>query len=264
MTEGEIWARDALRRLRGRRFTPAAIGDFLLASQRRSADVRGARPDLARRARRWELAGFGAWGVLAAGGAQPFRRRVGHGLGWWAATCLMLEWHLGMVESEAGEPRNLSAADALTLARAWLVPVVADDLAPPALALAAATDVLDGIAARATVPTRAGRDLEGLVDATLLTSALACAARRRRLHPAVVGLEATRLVAGIVYAFAVYFARAQPPSATTLRAARWTTPVRIGGLMAAGAGLRRPADLLVATGSLVSLGLLVTAAGEGG
>ena len=62
----------------------------------------------------------------------------------------------------------------------------------------------------------------------------------------------------------MYFARAQPPSATTLRAARWTTPVRIGGLMAAGAGLSRPADLLVATGSLVSLGLLVTAAGEGG
>lgn len=66
MTEGEIWARDALRRLRGRR----------------SSDVRGARPDLARRSQRWEL----------------------------AATCLMLEWHLGMVESEAGEPRNLSAA----------------------------------------------------------------------------------------------------------------------------------------------------------
>lgn len=264
MTEGEIWARDALRRLRERRFSPAAIGEFLLASQRRSSEVRAVRPDLARRARRWELAGFGAWALLAAGGAQPFRRRLGRGLGWWAASSVMLEWHLGMVESETGEPRNLSAADALTLSRAWLVPVVADDLAPPALALAAATDVLDGIAARAGVPTRAGRDLEGLVDAALLTGALACAARRRRLHPAVVALEATRLVAGIVYAFAVYFARAQPPPATTLRAARWTTPVRVGGLLAAGAGLRGPADVLVATGSLVSLGLLAASLGEGG
>lgn len=256
MTEGERWARDALERLRGQSFTPAAIGTFLLDSQRYSAELRKARPALARRARHWELAGFGAWGLLAAGGVQPFRRRLAPGLGSWTATSLMLDWHLGMVESETGEPRNLSAADALTLARAWLIPVVADALSPRALALAALTDALDGIAARATLPTRAGRDLEGLVDAALVIAALRCAARRRRLHPAVIALEATRLSAGVALAVAVYLARATPPSAGILRAARWTTPLRMGGLLAAGAGRRRCADRLLAAGSLVSLGAL--------
>lgn len=262
MTEGERWARDALHQLRERHFTPAGLGAFLLASQRRSADTRRARPALARRARHWELVGFGAWGLLASCGAQPFRRRLGPGLGWWAATSLMLEWHLGMVESEAGEPRNLAPADALTLSRAWLIPVVGDRLSPRVLAVAALTDGLDGIAARATVPTRAGRDLEGLVDAALLVTALVTAARQRRLHPAVIGLEVGRLTAGLCLSIAAYFARARPPSATMLRAARWTTAMRVGGLVAAGANRRRPADLLVATGSLLSLGSLAAACRE--
>ena len=256
MTEGERWARDALQQLRERRFTPAAIGAFLLASRRRSAETRRARPGLARRARHWELVGFGAWALLAACGAQPFRRRLGRGLGWWTATSVMLEWHLGMVESETGEPRNLAPADALTLSRAWLIPVIGDRLSPRALAVAALTDGLDGIAARATVPTRAGRDLEGLVDAALLMTALATAARQRRLHPVVLGLEMGRLAAGLGLSIAAYFARARPPSAIVLRAARWTTAMRFGGLMAAGADRRRAADLLVATGSLLSLGSL--------
>ena len=259
MTDGERWARDALQQLRERHFPPAAIGAFLLASQRRSAQTRRARPDLARRARQCEVAGFGAWALLAVCDAQPFRRRLGPGLGWWAATSLMLEWHLGMVESEDGEPRNLASADALTLSRAWLIPVIGDRLSPRALALAALTDGLDGIVARATVPTRAGRDLEGLVDAALLATALRTAARQRRLHPAVIGLEIGRLTAGLGLAITTYFARARPPSATVLRAARWTTVLRVGGLMAAGADLRRPADLLVVTGSALSLGSLAAA-----
>ena len=262
MTEGERWARDMLQQLRGRRFTPSAIGAFLLASQRRSAETRRARPALARRARQWEVAGFGAWALLAVCGAQPFRRRLRPGLGWWIATSLMLEWHLGMVESEDGEPRNLASADALTLSRAWLIPVVGDRLSPRTLALAALTDGLDGIAARATVPTRAGRDLEGLVDAALLATALLTAARQRRLHPAVIGLEIGRLAAGLCLAIAAYLARGRPPSGIVLRAARWTTAMRVGGLMAAGADRRRPADLLVATGSLLSLGSLALACRE--
>ncbi len=259
MTEGERWAQDELQLLRRRGFTPAAIHAFLLASQRRSAEVRRASPALARRARRWEVAGFLAWGILAAGGVQPFRRRLATGLGWWAATSQMLEWHLGMVESADGVPRNLGTADALTLTRAWLVPVIADSLSPAALAVAAVTDGLDGVAARATVPTRAGRHLEGLVDASVLTAALMCAARERRLHAAVIGLELGRLVAGVGFATAVYFARAHPPSASVLGAGRWTTPLRIGGLIAAGTGRRRAAGFLVATGSLASLGLLASA-----
>jgi hypothetical protein len=45
----------------------------------------------------------------------------------------MLDWHLGMAEGGDGRPRaRLSPADAVTLARFWLVPAV------PAAALAGA------------------------------------------------------------------------------------------------------------------------------
>ncbi len=164
-----------------------------------------------------------------------------------------------MIESEDGEPRNLGPADALTLARAFLVPVIAHDLDAAALTAAAVSDLLDGIAARATVPTRAGRDLEGLVDAAVLAAALRCAHRTGRLSPAVIALELGRITAGFGYTVAVYFARTQAPSRTVLRAGRLTTPLRLAGLMAAGRGWRRSADALLATGSLISILLLAYA-----
>ncbi len=259
MTDGEHWAREELERLRDRRFAPSAIAAFLAASQRRAANVRRARPDLARQARRWEAAGLGAWALLAAG-RRSSRPSLAPGLAWWGATCLMLEWHLGMFESEDGRPRDLGAADALTLTRAWLVPVIAGGPAPAALGVAALTDALDGPVARASTPTRAGRDLEGLVDAAVLVAALRSAAREQRLNRLVVRLELARLGAGVAFATAAYFARARPPSAALLRAARWTTPVRLAGLMAAGTRRRRSADLLVGGGSLASLGMLFAAA----
>jgi len=117
-------------------------------------------------------AGGAAWVVLALSGAEPFRRGVRGGLAWWGATALMVDWHLGMVESEDGRPRALGPADALTLARAWLVPVAAHAPTPLVCLAAGASDVLDGHLARADEPTRIGRDLEGLVDAAFAVAAL--------------------------------------------------------------------------------------------
>jgi len=259
VTSGELWAQAELRQLRVRRFTPAAVVAFIAASGRRADEVRRARPALARRARRWELTGVAAWSSLAVSGREPFRRRAVSGLAWWGLVAVMLEWHLGMFESEDGEPRNLGTADALTLARAFLVPVIADDLDTTALAAAAVSDVLDGMAARATVPTRAGRDLEGLVDAAVLAAALRCAHRTGRLSPAVIALELGRITAGFGYTVAVYFVRTQPPSETVLRAGRLTTPLRLAGLIVAGRGSRRTADTLLATGSVISILLLAYA-----
>lgn len=259
MTSGEQWARAELRYLHARRFTPAAVVGFLVASGRRADEVRRARPALARRARRWELGGAVAWSSLALSGFEPFCRRAVSGLAWWGLVAVMLEWHLGMVESEDGEPRNLGPADALTLARAFLVPVVADDLDTAALTAAAVSDVLDGMAARATVPTRADRDLEGLVDAAVLAAALRCAHRTGRLSPTVIALELGRITAGFGYTVAVYFALARTPSRTVLRAGRLTTPLRLAGLIAAGRGWRRSADTLLAAGSLISILLLAYA-----
>ncbi len=264
VTPGEEWIRLELARLQSRRYAPVAIAEFLAASQRRAGDVRRERPQLGRRARSWEAAGAAAWLGLACAGREPYRRRVVSGLAWWGLTSLMLEWHLGMVESEDGEPRNLGPADALTLARAWLAPVIADDLAPAALLAAGISDVLDGQIARAGVPTRAGRDLEGLADAAVLVAGLRCAWRQERVSRAVVGLELGRMAAGFAYAAGMYFAQLRAPSPTVVRAGRITTPIRVAGLLAAGTGRRRAANALIAAGSLASLAGLANALNRSG
>lgn len=259
MTPGERWAQEELRRLRERGFTPSAIAAFLVASDARARVVRRERPELAGRARAWELTGAAAYALRAGAGGHGARDTVQAAV-WWAAVCLMLDWHLGMVESEDGEPRNLGTADALTLLRAWLAPLIAADLDPRVLLLAAATDGLDGIAARASVPTRAGRDLEGLADAATVAAAMGAAARRGTLALPVLALELTRVGVGVGYAVAVYFARAGPPPPWVARAGRVVTPVRVAGLLAAATGRRRSADALVGGGSAASLVLLAVTA----
>jgi phosphatidylglycerophosphate synthase len=258
-TAGEAWAERELQALLAGRFAPRAIGRFLLHSQRRAADIRRARPQLARQARGWEVAGAAAWLLPAAVGLEPFRRRVVAGLAWWAACAVMLDWHLGMVEEEDGQAATLTAADACTLARAWLVPVAADAAHPAAVALAAASDVLDGRLARASRTTRAGRELEGLVDLCFAGAALRGARRARGLSRTAVAAEAARLGAGLGLSLWTYFGRATPPSPALVRAARLTTPVRVAGLLAAGAGRRRWADALVLAGAVASVGLVARA-----
>ena len=118
LTEGERWSREQLTALLAGRFSPASMARFLVASQRRANAVRCERPDLARQAWSWMAVGAGAWLLLAGASVQPFRRRWRGGLGWWAATAVMLDWHLGMVETADGRPRSLGGADAATLLRA--------------------------------------------------------------------------------------------------------------------------------------------------
>lgn len=260
LTEGERWAREQLAALLMRRFTPAGGARFLGTSWRRSAAIRRERPALARRAHRWTVAGGLAWLALAAAGAEPFRRRLRAGLAWWAATATMLDWHLGMVETADGRARNLGAGDALTLARAWLVPVALDRPTPAVCGLAAATDALDGPLARRAGATRAGRDLEGLVDACFAAAALRGASRRGWLPAVVAYAELLRLGVGLGYALAMYFGRARPPRPELLRAARATTAMRAGGLVLAGTSRRRIAVAMMAIGSVASVALLAAAA----
>ena len=171
----------------------------------------------------------------------------------------MLDWHLGMVETEAGEPRPLGPADALTLSRAWLVPAVAAGERPVLLLAAGATDALDGIVARSTRPTRAGRDLEGLVDATVVGAALLASIRTGGLPRAVIALELTRIGAGFAYACTSYFARAEAPDREVTGAARLLGPLRFGGLVAAAGGRRQLGSALLGAGSLASLAALAAA-----
>jgi len=259
LTDGERWAREELERLKGGRFTPGAMVRFVAAAFARTNKRRRARPALARQAWGWMATGGAAWVVLALADVEPFRRGARGGLAWWGATGLMVDWHLGMVETEDGRPRALGPADALTLARAWLVPVAAHAPTPLVCAAAGATDVLDGRLARAGEPTRIGRDLEGLVDAAFAVAALRGALRRDWLgRPAVAG-EAARLGAGLSYALYVYFGRATAPDPAVTRAARIVTPVRVAGLVVAGTGRRRLADALVAGGCAWSVGAVARA-----
>ncbi|MGH2744354.1 MAG: CDP-alcohol phosphatidyltransferase family protein, partial [Thermoleophilaceae bacterium] len=208
---------------------------------------------------RWEAAGALAWLALAAAGAEPFRRCERAGLLGWSASSLMLDWHLGMVETEDGRPRALGPADALTLARAWLAPAAAREPSTVLLAAGFLTDVLDGPIARARAPTRLGRDLEGLADAYFGIAAAAGLLRARRLPRAVAALELGRVTVGLVGAMAVWFGRAAPPSGAALRAGRALTPVRAAGLLAASAERRRLGTALSAAGALASMGLAVRA-----
>lgn len=253
LTEGARWASEELERLKAARFSPVAVARFLAASGARAGAVRRARPELARQAWGWMAAGGATWVGLALAGVQPFRRGARGGLAWWAATALMLDWHLGMVETEDGRPRPLGAADALTLGRAWLVPVAADRPSPLLCAVAGASDVLDGRLARSAGPTRIGRDLEGLVDFAFAVAALRGARRHGWIGRSAVAAELARLASGLGYALWVYFGRAAAPDPAVTGAARITTPARVAGLVAAGTGRRRLAGLLVGGGSAASV-----------
>lgn len=248
-TAGELWAGEQLRSLLDARFGPVAVVRFLVASQRRANAERRARPAVARRMRAWVAAGAGAWAALALAGAEPFRRRAGAFAAWWALTWLMLDWHVGMVETEDGCPRNLGPADACTLARVWLVPAAADTPAAWMCAMALVTDGLDGRLARASEPTRIGRDLEGLADWAFAAAALRGAVSRGWLSRAAGAGELARLGIGLGYALYVWFGSARAPDPRVLHAARLTTPVRAGGLVAAALGHRRAAGALVAGGA---------------
>ena len=252
MTDGERWAREALDRLRDEGLTAPAFARFLVASHRRAAENRARRPELAAQARRWSAVGAAAWLVV---GRSP------RGLAWWGLTVLMLDWHLGMVETESGEPRPLGPADACTLARSWLVPLAADRAAPLVVAAGFTLDAVDGPLSRASAPTRAGRDLEGSVDAAFTVAALRGAVRRGGLGRTAATLEAARLATGFAVTCAAYFGRSGPLDRVTARAARRSTPLRAAGLLAAGLGHRRAANALVVAGALA--GAAAAASGGG-
>ena len=260
LTAGEIWVREELGRLRATRISPRATARFLAASWRRSSATRRARPELARRAYYLLAFGAAAWLAPAAMRAEPFRRRLRFGLAWWGLTAVMLDLHLAMFETEDGRPRPLGAADALTLARAWLVPVVADSPTVLVCGLAAATDALDGRLARRAEPTRAGRDLEALVDACFVLAALRGLTRRRRLARVAALVEAGRLTGGFGYATYAYLGRARAPEARLVGATRSASAVRFAGLIAAAARRRRLGGALLVSASACSIALTARAA----
>lgn len=258
MTTGEQWAAGELDALRADRFHPRAWRRFLSASFARSAEARQARPDLVRQARIWSAAGLGAGLAICATSRLPAPRPSRFAL-WWLATVTMLDWHLGMLEGPDGEPRErLCAADALTLTRISLVPFLAahadpDRASAPAftgmLALAGCSDMLDGVLARRSGPTRLGRDLDTVADA-LTSAAAAHAARRAGWLPAGAARLATvRSALPVAIVTATYFRTGRRPARHAFGATRRLAPVLLGGLAvspfssSAGSALTRAASI---------------------
>ena len=256
LTEGEQWTADALAALRRKRYRPGAWSVFVRDSLARSRASRAQKPELARQAARWGAAGAVAWAgtvlVLRRSGA-PSPSMAG-GLAWWLAVWRMLDWHLGMAESGDGVPRaRLSAADAITLTRFWLVPALPaaarESAALPALvAIGGATDWLDGALARRAGRTRLGRDLDTTADLAFFSWAALTAHRAGRLGPVGAGALGLRHAAGLTLSLAAVFGRERRPA---IRARPWGGALRVAGLVLSVAGRERAGTTLLVAGCLV-------------
>ncbi len=121
--------------------------------------------------------------------------------------------------------------------------------------IAGLTDALDGPLARRAEPTRAGRDLEGLVDACFTAAALRGARRQDLIARWAVAAESLRIGSGTAYGLATYFLYTTPPDGGVIRAARRLSPLRTCGLLLATTGRRRTGTTLLGTGALASVGL---------
>jgi phosphatidylglycerophosphate synthase len=232
LTEGELWSRELLDRLRAERFTAAAWRRFFGDGFGRARTTRARRPELLRQSRRWGLAGLVA--------AAPFgARAVASWAAWWA----MLDWHLGMVETASGLERDLAPADALTLARLWAAPVVRRHPEPWLVAAGMATDLLDGALARRDGPTRLGRDFDSTADTLFLDSALRGAADRHGLDPRLFALERARLLLGATVTLWSYFGGSEPAPQQQNRGL--AAVLAAGGALLAVAGRRRLAEPVI-------------------
>jgi phosphatidylglycerophosphate synthase len=175
-------------------------------------------------------------------------------LAWWLLVWRMLDWHLGMAEGGDGQPREqLSAADAVTLVRFWLVPVVPaarySRAGLPAVILAAGvTDWLDGALARRDGRTRLGRDLDTTADLALIVIAAVSARAAGRLTPAGFTVLGARNAAGVILSTVAVFGRGRRPA---IRARAWGALPRIVGLTMCTAGLRRAGTAVLVIGCVV-------------
>jgi phosphatidylglycerophosphate synthase len=241
LTDGERWSRELLDRLRAERFGAAAWGRFFADGARRARATRARRPELASQSRRW-----GAIGLAA---ALPFGLRPA---AWWAAWWAMLDWHLGMVETSDGRERPLAAADALTLARLWAVPVVRRRPSAAVVAAALATDLADGALARRAGPTRLGRDFDATADTLFLAAVLRAAVERHGLDRRLLQLERARLALGAAIVLQSYFGGSEPPPAQRDRGPA-AVLAAAGALLASGDRPRAAEPLLAAAGGYRAL-----------
>jgi phosphatidylglycerophosphate synthase len=255
MTEGELWARELLIELRAGRFCAAAWVRFFRRSFERAETTRRARTRehrtvvllAASGAAAWTAAGLAVLGPVGAAGAA-----------WWLSLCLMLDWHLGMLERPDGRPlAGLGLANTLALLRIGVAPaplLVSRDAAGVLLLVAGMTDAIDGpLARRREEVTRLGRWLDGAAD----SSVLGAAALTAPLPGWVRTLVLARWGLPWVGVAACYFARTHAPSREGAVSGRYPGLVLFAGLVLVLFGLPAGAWPVAAgaVGGLVTLGL---------
>lgn len=226
------------------------------AALQRSGEDRRVRPAMARQGRVWGAAGGVGWLAFCAvvRDRATVAPRPFVGLAWWALVWQMLDWHLGMTEGGDGVPRErLAPADAVTLARFWLVPALPAVARhriglPAAIAAGGVTDWADGTLARRRGRTRLGRDLDTTADLVFLATAALSAQRAGRLPPAAVRALAARQIVGVGLSAGAVLSRSRRPAA---RARPWGGGLRVGGLALATAGVPRIGAAIVVLGAAV-------------
>ena len=258
MTDGERWARQALQQLAAGRYKPRAWIAFIEASLRRARVRRGERPAEARTTRILGIAGVALWA-----GTPPFLGWAGASVGaaWWVALVMMIDWHLGMLESADGTPvAGIGVANLLSLGRAGLVPLL-PALRPTGIGVvviaAAVSDVLDGRLARVRgETTRLGHWLDGSADTLVAASAGIAAASAGIVTTWVGALIVARSAVPWLAISAGYFLRRQAPPQATLVSGRIPGGAVLAGLAMAGFGVE-VGGLIAALGAAGGIGAWV-------
>jgi phosphatidylglycerophosphate synthase len=245
------FADQALARLRAARFHPwawkAFLGDSLRQAARDRAAARGATYEILALA---ALAGL----VIAILAGDPW-------LAWTAATAAMAVWHVGMLESDDAEcTRHLGVANAVTLSRVFLIPLLATPIARFVVVGGLASDAADGAVARRTKrPTRFGRWADSTADAAFVPGAALALSTQNRLAWWATLLVATRFAVGAAIIAVSAFRAARVPPATLIGRWHWPAAATAFGLVAASADIPG-GELAIMAGAVGSLAdLAVTA-----
>lgn len=176
---------------------------------------------------------------------------------WWAATALMVSWHLGLLETPDGRAlTRLGAANLVTIGRSAVVPLLPFLTPVPlaaVLAIAALSDAIDGpLARRRGETSRLGRWLDASVDSLLLAAALLAAARLGLLSSVPLVLAFVRALLPWPVLFLRAFSRAQVPPVARVPFGRSSGFAIGAGIAVAALGVPE-GGTVVAAGSILGL-----------
>jgi phosphatidylglycerophosphate synthase len=240
------------------RYRPDAWRRFFGRSLTRAAETRMRRARAHGQLLFVAAVALGGWAGVAVSG-RPWLALAGSL--WLVALVAMVDWHLGMLEDDAGRQLNgLGAANLVSLLRGIPVPalLVAPRVAFLALLIGAGLgDAIDGPLARwRGEESRLGRFLDAGVDAFVVGAAVVAAVRSDALPWWAAGVVLARYAAQWVGLALAYGAGIGVRATRGFVPWKLPGPILFGGLVLAAA--HRSAGVTVVTvGALISLATLV-------